>query len=77
VSHDVHKFIYTIIAYLLSLFRDLNFILHIITRVSETFALFLYFFPDQDVKHMKFHLSNISTGEGHAWRWAPNKTSNS
>jgi len=26
---------------------------------------------------MKFHLSNISTGEGHAWRWAPNKTPDS
>jgi len=26
--------------------------------------------------HKNFHLSNISTGEGHAWRWAPNKTPN-
>jgi hypothetical protein len=46
--------------------------------VSETRAfVFLIIFFYQDVWHVNFLAGIISTGEGRAWRWAPDKTSDS
>lgn len=46
--------------------------------VSEALAyVILFLLPDQDIEDLKFVAGNISTGEGHAWRWAPNKTPDS